>query len=200
MGEREVHTYWRRGNLRLGRESVWHRKWLPLTRFSLQEAPSIMQPAREHTASVSRLCLSNHPQFKSQEQSHSSAFFGWVVCIYLSFSDKKQKTQDRKKKHTLTHHLQGHCLAWGHEEKRVSRVPTSERNRDELPQPFVPSHFHSSFPFILFTSSLSAHWATRTNGPGGQSFLDDCWIAFEPMLPQHIFFKAEFLSSENLVL
>lgn len=78
----------------------------------------------------------------------SYSAFARLMCVCLSFSDKSQETQDRKK-HPLTYHLQGCYLAEGQEEKRVTRVPTSELNRDELPHPFFPSPFYSSFPFIL---------------------------------------------------
>lgn len=121
------------------------------------------------------------------------------MCVYLSYSDKKGRDTgqgEKKKKHTLTHHLQGRYLAGDQEKERVTRVPTSEWNRDELPRPFFPAHFYSSFPFHPFTSSLATHWATHTHLPGGQSFLDDCWIAFEPQLPKHIFSKLNFRASE----
>lgn len=71
-------------------------------------------------------------------------------CVFICLSVIKGKSHRTEKKNpTLTHHLQGCYLAGGQEEERVTGVPTSEWSRDELPQPFFPSHFYSSFPFIL---------------------------------------------------
>lgn len=95
----------------------------------------------------------------------------WKTRACLSFGDKSEETQDRKK-HPLTYHLQGCYLAGGQEEERETRVPTSELNRDELPHPFFPSLsllFLSSFYF----PSLHTQEFTRRS-----VILDECLDRF----------------------
>lgn len=148
----------------------------------------------EQDSPASLWFLSNHQQFESQQQSHNETFFGWLMCVYLSFNNKKTETN------TIWHTIY-RAVIWQEAKRRrgLTRVPTSAWNIDNLPQPFFPFHFYSFFPFI-FSLALSLPTGPHTKLPGGWSFWDDCWIAFQPMLPEHIFFKAEFPSLESLVL
>lgn len=67
------------------------------------------------TGPGSLLSLCNQHPFESQQQSHNTAFFGMTrVCLFVF----QQGTRDRKKKHTLTHHLQACKLAGGQTEEK----------------------------------------------------------------------------------
>lgn len=145
------------------------------------------------TGPGSLLSLCNQHPFESQQQSHNTAFFGMTrVCLFVF----QQGTRDRKKN---THwHTTYRPVSW-QEAKLRRRVPSSKWNRDELPQSILPSHFYS-FSFILLPLFFLTHWTTRANLTGGQSFLDGCWIAFEPMLSKLIFSKPNFRARKSLML
>ncbi len=109
-------------------------------------------------------------------------------CVFICFSAIKGKRHRTEKKYSLTHHSQGCYLAGGQEEERVTGVPISEWNRDELPLPSSPLTFIllflSSFRFLSCCPLCHTQKFTRRS-----VLLDDSWITFEPVLSEHIHSK-----------
>lgn len=152
-----------------------------------------MQGAREHCrSSQSPIPLSSPPTPPPLDDS----------CVFICLTAiKREETLDRgKKKHTLTHHLQGCYLAGGQE----------KGEGDQGPNFWVEQRWITSALLLLsllfFFSLSSFHFLSRY--PLGHThkftrrsvvfrwLLDRFWA---PIARAH-FFKAEFPSLENLAL